>query len=395
MSLQEKIRTLRLHLHESLADQSFVKLTLGHYKGKEPQLKNIYFRKVIIREEEKLSLTYRYQTRDIVKNYTFKEALAILEQSLHDGFQVANLMTTVFNEQLEVMANGKVVLRKQPSTQTRVPDASHDKVKKRHIESGNKPYLHDLNITNAEGIVLKDGQDKYKQINHYIELLRTMLEHLPKEKELHIVDMGSGKGYLTFALYDYLQTSLKLKVKLTGVEFRSDLVKLCNELAVKNQFDHLSFVEGSIQNYDVKAMDVLIALHACDTATDDAIFKGIQANAQLIVVAPCCHKQIRREMEQHAVSNELDFILRYGIYLEREAEMITDSLRALLLEYAGYKTKIFEFISQEHTPKNCMIVAEKTASMTEEKKIEIVGKIEKAKAYFGIRHHHLETLLGI
>lgn len=395
MSLQEKIRTLRLHLHESLADQSFVKLTIGHYKGKEVQLKNIYFRKVVIREEEKLSLTYRYQTRDIIKNYSYKEALEILEQSIHDGFQVANLMTTLFNEQLEIMASGKVVLRKQASTQNKAPDPDHDKAKQRHIESANKPYLHDLKITNSEGNVLKDGQAKFKQINHYIELLRTMLEHLPTEKQLHIVDMGSGKGYLTFALFDYLQSQLKRDVRVTGIEFREDLVTLCNTIALKNKFNGLNFIQGTIQDVDVNEVDVLIALHACDTATDDAIFKGIKANANLIVVAPCCHKQIRREMEQHTSSHELDFILRHGIYLEREAEMITDSLRALLIEYSGYKTKIFEFISQEHTPKNCMIVAEKTSMPNGQRKKELVAKIAGAKSFFGIGHHHLEKLLGV
>jgi hypothetical protein len=139
---------------------------------------------------------------------------------------------------------------------------------------------------------------------------------------------------------------------------------------------------------------VLIALHACDTATDDAIYKGITANADLIVVAPCCHKQIRKEIEKYKVKNELDFLLKHGIFLERQAEMVTDGLRSLLLEYYGYTTKVFEFVSEANTPKNVMIVAEKKAK-TQAQQEEILKKIKETKAYFGIEFHYLEKLMGL
>ena len=156
----------------------------------------------------------------------------------------------------------------------------------------------------------------------------------------------------------------------------------------------MNFVEGSIKEYDSKNTNVLIALHACDTATDDAIYKGITANADLIVVAPCCHKQIRREIEKHKTKNELDFLLKHGIFLERQAEMLTDGLRSLILEYFGYTTKVFEFISDAHTPKNVMIVAEKKAK-TEAQKEVILKKIKDSKTFFGIEFHQLEKLMGI
>jgi len=222
-----------------------------------------------------------------------------------------------------------------------------------------------------------------------------MLDELPQNKSLHIADMGSGKGYLTFALYDYLVNHLQRDTTMTGVEFRKDLVDLCNQIAVKSGFKNLQFVEGSIEAFDCTGINMLIALHACDTATDDAIYKGIQAHADLIVVAPCCHKQIRREMEQGKKPHELDFILRHGIYLEREAEMITDSMRALFLEYAGYKTKVFEFISEAHTPKNVMIVAQKVQEASEQRQQEALSKIRAAKTFFGIHKHYLETLMKL
>jgi hypothetical protein len=149
------------------------------------------------------------------------------------------------------------------------------------------------------------------------------------------------------------------KIKVTGVEMRPDLVRLCNGIARDSNLANLEFVDGTIQKYDATGANILIALHACDTATDDAILKGISAGASLIVVAPCCHKQIRREMESGKKQNELEILTRHGIFMERQAEMVTDSLRALILEYFGYSVKVFEFVGGEHTPKNVMIAATK------------------------------------
>ena len=382
-------------IEQSLLDQTFVKLTLANYKGNEPELKNIYVKKVIIKEQDKLSFTFRFKTHDIVKNYSYQEGRLTLLDYLNSGFRGANLFTLSFDIQLEQLTEHEWKTRKLKASHASLPDATHDRNKKRHLEANGSAYLHDLNITSADGLVLKNAQDKYKQINHYIELLSALLKDLPRDKELKVVDMGSGKGYLTFALFDYLQNKLNIKAKVTGVEYRQDLVKLCNDIAIKNHFDGLHFTQVSIEEFDCKQVNMLIALHACDTATDDAIYKGIMAKADLIVVAPCCHKQIRNEIEQGKKHNDLDFILRHGIYLEREAEMVTDSLRALMLEHAGYRTKVFEFISEAHTPKNVMIVAERKQSPDPTETLRILQKIKDAKSYFGIHSHHLEKRLGI
>ena len=382
-------------IEQSLLDETFVKLTLTNYKGNEPALKNVYVKKVIIKEQDKLSFTCRFKTRDIVKNYSINEGILTILDYLNSGFKGANLFTLAYDLQLEQLAEQEWKTRKLKASHTSLPDATHDRTKKRHLEANASVYLHDLHITSADGLVLKNAQDKYKQINHYIELVSTLLNDLPKDKELKVVDMGSGKGYLTFALYDYLQHKLHITAHVTGVEYRQDLVKLCNDIAIKNKFNGLHFAQGSIEEYECNDVNILIALHACDTATDDAIYKGIMAKADLIVVAPCCHKQIRNEIEQGKKQNDLDFILRHGIYLEREAEMITDSLRALILEYAGYRTKVFEFISEAHTPKNIMIVAEQKQRPKPADALRILQKIKNAKSYFGIHAHHLEKRLGI
>jgi hypothetical protein len=162
----------------------------------------------------------------------------------------------------------------------------------------------------------------------------------------------------------------------------------------------LNFVQGTIQDYNADDVNLLIALHACDTATDDAIYKGIKANAALIVVAPCCHKQIRKAIEKNKVKNDVTFLTKYGIFLERQAEMVTDGIRALILEYFGYKTKVFEFISDAHTPKNVLVVGVKRAEnlKTEaerERQAAVLQKIKDSKSYFGIDYHHLERLLEL
>lgn len=382
-------------IKHSLSENTFVKLSLSNYKGITEDLKNCYVKRVHIKQEDKLSFTYRYQTRDIVKNYNDDEAIAFVSELLGlEGFRNATLFTTTADCILEFMPNGKVVLRNIKPTHTQLPSLEHDISKNRLILSAGKSYLHKLKITDAKGEVYKNAQYKYKQINHYIELLSPLIKNLPAYQTLQVTDMGAGKGYLTFALYDYLVNELHKQTLVKGVEFRKDLVDLCNTIANESQFLGLNFAQGSINDFDSTGTNVLIALHACDTATDDAIQKGILAGADLIVVAPCCHKQIRREIEKHKVQNELDFLVKHGIFMERQAEMVTDGIRSLIMEYFGYTTKVFQFVSDVHTPKNVMITGEKK-SKTASQKAEILEKIQSAKKFFGIRSHYLETLMGI
>jgi hypothetical protein len=226
--------------------------------------------------------------------------------------------------------------------------------------------------------------------------MRSLLEQAglskTSEKPLQIVDMGSGKGYLTFALYDLLQRHLEQKVSLLGVELRPELCDFCNEQARSLGWQEgLRFEAMDILNYNEGDIDVLIALHACDTATDIAIAQGIRNGADLIVVAPCCHKQIRKAMKPKGPWAE---ILKQGILLERQAELLTDALRALLLQREGYKTKVFEFISASDTPKNIMIAAIKTKQALSSEELAALNKdIEMLKSDFGIPEHYLEKLL--
>ena len=378
---------------DSYQNNIFVKLTFSIYCGKEEGLKNCFVKKVTIKNEDKLSFTFRYKTRDIVKNYSIKEAITIITDFLSgENFKMANLFTLQADVVLEIKNNRQVMIKQLNPSHQELPSTVHNKTKFRLIQTHQNTFLQALKICDERGVVYPHAQDKFKQINRYVEILKPLIENLPKNNVLHVADMGSGKGYLTFALYDYLSNHLQLKTNMLGVEFRKDMVNLCNNIARQSNFENLIFEEGTIIDFKIHPLDVLIALHACDTATDEAICKGIQAKANLIVVAPCCHKQIRKEIEKTAVKTSLDFLLKHGVFMERQAEMLTDGLRAMILEYFDYSTKVFEFVSDAHTPKNVMIVAERKPK-TKEQKQQLFEKIQAAKTFFGVKQHHLEKLM--
>jgi Methyltransferase domain len=370
---------------QHIKHQTFVKITLSKYCGVEPDLKNIYARLVTIKGKLHLSFTYRYATKDIVKNYLVQEGIERIGQHLPSDFLMADLFTTENDFSLTFDKKNIPNIVTKKASQTTATSTQHDKQKKRNIEpSEQKMYLQALGITSQSGEVLQEGQKKFRQINKYIEIIDTLIDdQFPNDA--HIVDMGSGKGYLTFALYDFLRNKKKSQATLKGIELRLGLVDFCNELAKKSNFEGLSFLASDINDYQPTRIDMLIALHACDIATDIALAKGIAAGASLIVVAPCCHKQLRKAMN---TTSAMQSILRHGILEERQAELLTDGIRALLLEAHGYSTKVFEFISTEHTPKNVLIVGTKSKANP-----EALQKIEAIKAQFGIKTHYLETLL--
>ena len=372
---------------QSIENQTFVKLTLSKPTSK-TDLKNIYVRLIEIKKEQKLSFTYRYATRDEVKNYDFTEGGILIGDFIQNMFLNAVCFTTEqeitlsFNKKGE---NPHISSKKlSNSTQETTISTAHNKEKKRLLDA-TKPYFHALEITDVKGNVTPTGQKKFKQINKYIEIIDSLLKEIELPDDAVIADFGSGKGYLTFALYDHLKSNLKTDPSVLGFELRENLVNFCNDLAVKNGFENLKFVAQDINDFQAERLDMLIALHACDIATDIALAKGIKAGAKIIVVAPCCHKQIRKQLN---VENEMQPILKYGILEERQAELLTDGIRALLLEANGYKTKVFEFISTEHTPKNVMIVGIKAKPNP-----MAIKQVEAIKKHYGIAYHHLEKLI--
>jgi hypothetical protein len=384
----ENVQKFIAEFDGALKDQTFVKMTLGNYKGADEHLQKILARLIKTRKGTRLSFQYRYATRDIVKNYDFDEGVALIDESLENGFCSAHLFTTANDFQLAIGKKGKSRLNTGKPTFTSLPDAAHDRQKKALIDPANF-YLKALGIATDDGVVRDKQQDKWRQINKFVETLGSLFDNSPlKDKgEVKIVDMGSGKGYLTFAAYDYFTTVRGVKAELTGVEVRAELVDLCNDIARASEFTGLKFVTGTIADFDIAGADILIALHACDTATDDAIYKGIEAGAGLIMAAPCCHKEVRPQIKPPEMFAGL---LSHGIMLERTAETITDGLRALLMERSGYSTRVFEFISTEHTPKNNMIAGTRLDNPRAD---AVSGQIEEIKRFYGITEQRLEKLL--
>lgn len=371
-------------LSDSFEAGTLVKISLQKPTPAARGVKGIDIRPILVKREKVLSFTTHNPTQDMVKNHPLSEALNMLQKLLPTQFTSAKLHTQTADF---LWSNG--TLTQQPAKFTEAPSLSHDTAKKHLIPTTQMPtFFHALGLTNAQGQVLSTGQDKVKQINKYIEILDGLIKQLPPKPSLKILDMGAGKGYLTFALYHHLTTTLNLKVEVVGVETRPDMVALCNTIAKQQGMHGLSFAESTIQGFACKGADIIIALHACDTATDDALYKALSANASLIVLAPCCHKQVRRALANPVAQshqNPLHALLQYGTYAEREADMITDSLRANTLAAAGYTTNLFEFIGGEHTPKNVMITALKRAkplTPAETKKLQTTR--ENLEATFGL-----------
>jgi 2-polyprenyl-3-methyl-5-hydroxy-6-metoxy-1,4-benzoquinol methylase len=371
-------------IEKSIKEDSFVKLTLSKPLSKSADLENVYLREVEIKKEKMISFTYRYKTNDQVKNYKQEEAKEELENLLQTSFRIAILFTLEKDISVRINKKGKRSIVNNPPTFSDKLPVHHDKQKEKRASESE--FLFHLGIKDQQGKVIPKMADKYKQINKYLEIIDGLLKSTPLPNKVNIVDMGSGKGYLTFALYDFLRNTRKLDIQVTGIELREELVTYCNEVASKCGYTDLSFVSERIENYDSRKIDVLIALHACDTATDDAIYKGLSSNSSLIICAPCCHKQVRQSVKGVAQENP---ILKYGIFQERQFEMITDTIRALILEKNQYNTKVFEFISNEHTRKNVMLVGSKASKTPNIEAIE--AKIESLKKQYGIEEHYLET----
>ena len=394
-------------LQSSLKEGSFVKLTLSKpsaiSRQQSADLNNVYVKPIILKNEKMYSFTYRYERRDETKNYDAEQTLEMITELLSGIFLNASLFTLTEDVTLLVSKKGKATVMCKAVKEQREQNVQHDKVKNRLINTDN-PWWFKLGLTTREGKVTADMQHKFKQICKYVEIVDGVMKNVKFDGKIRIADMGAGKGYLTFALYEYLTQRCKYDIMMEGVEIRPDLVVKINEIIKESNLKDFRFVESSIEAFGCQQstdngqqsesivsvnsqLDVLIALHACNTATDDAIIKGIKSGAKLIICAPCCHKQIRQEMEKSKI---VDPITRYGIFLERQAVMITDAIRALIMEYYGYKTQVMEFIEMEHTPKNILLVGRKSDAPVD--KEAILKQIEDLKKQYGIEKHYLEKV---
>lgn len=388
-------------LRSVLAGRQGFRLSLSRPEGGEPDLERLMVREIELRGERALSFLWRYKTRDITKNHGLDAGLDELAGLLGQPFQNAHLLTDSRELQLAYSRKGRPTLRVGKIKPAAAPEpagaeaASHDRSKQRHLAM-ERPVWRDLGLTHEgrQGLELVPAMSrKWKQINKFIEIFGKALSQsaLAASPDVHVADFGSGKGYLTFAMHDYLR-ELGKSTDVLGVELREDMVRLCNEVARRNACEGLRFDQGDVREYRPERLDVMIALHACDIATDFAIHLGLRARAQIIMCSPCCHKQLRPQMQSPSLLKPL---LQHGIHMGQEAEMITDGLRALLLESEGYDTQVFEFISLEHTSKNKMILAvRRPQGIGAERRAQLLAQIEDIKRFYGIREQALQALLA-
>jgi len=369
----------------------FVRLILTNPLAEADAVTRIQLRQVKIKGQEKVSFVFEYPNKQEVKNFSLLESVARLTSFIGNNFKNAHLYATCREVQLSYSRKMKSRLTIHNRVCTSDILSGHDKVKIRLLNLEGNQYLKELGVITDAFQIVQSMQKKFKQISKYIETVDAIFKSsdLFEKKDISVIDMGSGKGYLTFAVYDFLRGHHDKNVEITGVELREELVDFCNQVARKCGFESLKFCRGEISSYEVGHVDMLIALHACDTATDDAIFKGISAAASIIITAPCCHKQIRKELH---VDKNLKCIVKYGILAERQAEIVTDTLRGLILEAYGYKTNIFEFIADAHTHKNVMIVGVKRKNF--KGKELFFDQITALKSLFGVEHFYLEKLLA-
>jgi len=376
-------------LQDSLTQHTFMKLVLGKYRGPEANLKRVVVRQLTVKGQECLSFVTITQTQEMTKNTSIRDGLQSIHEHLGNPFMSAHLFTTTEEIQIEFSKKGKCFWHSRPMVQAEAAPKSHNREKERFLDPA-APFLTALGITDEQHAIRPSMSRKWKQINKFLEIFQQafLSSGLVGAKTAAVADFGSGKGYLTFAIHELLQQSLKVNAQVTGIDRREDLVRFCTDMAETLSLDGLHFRQGDIHSYTPETLDVMIALHACDTATDQAIYMGIRAGAEMILCAPCCHKQIRPQLRSPEI---LEPLLKFGVHLGQEAEMLTDGLRALLLEVHGYHTKILEFISMEHTSKNKMILAVKHSNPVNRK--GLLAQIDAIKAFYGIQEHCLETLL--
>jgi len=401
----------------AIATGAFGSLVLSkpRHAGGEPSVVRV--RLIALKGAPALSFVASHATRDVTRNLGVEDGVAEVAASLQAGgalaFAHATLHSAGGDSQLLVSKKGKTTLRRH-----RPPDvaasgaggaeadrandadeavdglAPHDRARERRLRL-DLPFLRELGLTDAHHRLVPSMARKWRQIDKFLEVLDHALDALPAATRdadaapIRVVDYGAGKGYLTFAVHEHLRRRFGVAPEVTGVELRAELVAFCNGVAERSGCTGLRFVQGDLRTFAPEAVDVMIALHACDTATDHAIDLGVRAGAAVLVCSPCCHKELRPQLARPRL---LSGLLRHGIHLGQEAEMVTDSMRALLLETCGYEAQVFEFVSLEHTSKNKMILARRRDAASDQAE-RARGELADLKSFYGVREQRLESLL--
>jgi hypothetical protein len=375
---------------DALADGSCLLLVLS---GKRP-VSPLPFTKLTVRPIElrgghRYQLAFREAKRETHENLTPAETVERVSQLFGETFEHAHLFASHADYEARVEANGSVRVSQSPPTKSSA-ERTHNRTKQYIIpENVPCPFLSEIGVMTPTGKVRAAKYAKFRQINRFLEIIDDVVEHLPSDRELRVVDFGSGKSYLTFALYHLLMDVHGRRVQMTGLDREPSVVAKCADIARRLGYESLSFQCGEIGGFDARGkVDLAVSLHACDTATDDALAQAVRWQADVILAVPCCQHELAGKIDNHA----LDALARHGILKERLAALITDSLRAQALEICGYRTQVVEFIDMEHTAKNVLIRA--IRRYDDRPRDEAIAAYRELKKQYGLDSIYLEQALG-
>ena len=364
-------------LFEQSLNIDFITATLSNPKEKNG-IKKVKVRP-ILKQGVLLFQCESHQNNQVFhENYEAERAAAVLTEYMSQ-FKQMQLETKKFRYTVLVSKKGKVTIQKKQQTGcVKEVDLSHNRSKKYILQEGTAvPFLQDLGVMKKKKKIVRTKFDKFRQINRFLEFIEDILPQLAEDREVTILDFGCGKSYLTFAMYYYLHELKNVDVRIIGLDLKTDVIRHCNELSEKYGYKKLKFLEGNIADYTgVDEVDMVVTLHACDTATDFALDKAVGWNAKVILSVPCCQHELNGQMKNETLGP----LFKYGLIKERMAALVTDALRAEYLESCGYDAQILEFIDMEHTPKNILIRAVKTG-----KKKENLGKIKTCEEFLQIQ----------
>ena len=371
-----------------ITNNNINKITFSNIRNKELELDKVIGKLVNIKNCINLQLEYRYKRIIKHTNLVTTDSQSI-EKAIVELFELAkdiNVVTIDENINIKVSKKFKISVNRKKTT-SKVISFDHNKKKEYFLDEKQKyQFLIELGIQNSDGKLVKSKYNKFKQINKYLEFIKQAATQLDSNKQITILDFGSGKSYLTFSTYYYLTEVLKMNVKIIGIDLKKEVIEHCNNTAKKLNFSNLSFIYGDVIDYENKdEIDMVISLHACNTATDIAILKALGWNAKVFFAVPCCQKEVNGQLN----SDFLPFMLKHGIVKEKFSTLLTDSVRSEVLEAFGYKSDIVEFISEENTPKNQLIRAYKTTNNVDKNKL---SKIEKFTSSLNVKMFLLEEV---
>lgn len=376
-------------LATALRKNTFIKLTLGKFRG-EGESRKAVATLVLLKDVPHLKLVTSLPRKDETKTFSIDDGINHIKSEIGGDYLSATLFSTDRDVTLTYSKKREPQLTTSKPSLKAVAPSPHDRAKS-YLVAPDRPYLKALQVSDADGRVKPSMQGKYRQICRFIEIFDGLLKDADRARAkdaLSIIDIGSGKGYLTFALYDHLTTTLGCACRMTGIEVRRDLVDSSNALARKLGFSDLHFEASEAQQASAMRADIVIALHACDTATDDAMALGINSDAKMILAVPCCQHELAPQIKDAAEG--LAGLIKYPLFKQRQADLVTDAARALLLEASGYNVRVIEFVSTEHTSKNILIAATKSANVNRERAHEQYRALKRAT---GFETQHLASQL--